>query len=147
VRALKKARKRIGLRAFFCCVGERTAFHHPVALAVLNTIHLKVSRSRPQAVNSNRRWAKHTKSRMKRIAIIGSTGSGKSTLAQSLARRLRLNHTELDALYWLPGWLERDASEFRSLVDAATTQPSWVIDGGYSEVRDLCGVGLTQSFG
>jgi adenylate kinase family enzyme len=74
---------------------------------------------------------------MKRIAIIGSTGSGKSTLARVIAKQLSLKHTELDDLQWLPGWKERETSEFRDLVDTATGDARWVIDGGYSEVRDL----------
>ena len=75
--------------------------------------------------------------RMRCISIIGTTGSGKSTLAKSLSARLGLPHTELDDLYWLPEWRERDKGEFRELVDQATAAPAWVIDGGYSEVRDL----------
>lgn len=74
---------------------------------------------------------------MRRISIIGTTGSGKSMLAKSLSARRGLPHTELDDLYWLPEWRERDKGEFRELVDQATTAPAWVIDGGYSEVRDL----------
>ncbi len=74
---------------------------------------------------------------MQRIAIIGSTGSGKSTLAAAIAAALGLVHTELDTLHWLPGWQERDDAGFRELVEATTAAPSWVIDGGYSEVRDL----------
>jgi adenylate kinase family enzyme len=74
---------------------------------------------------------------MKRIAIIGSTGSGKSTLARRLASHIGVQHTELDSLHWLPGWIERDETDFRPLVDAVTSQPGWIIDGGYSEVRDL----------
>ena len=72
-----------------------------------------------------------------RIAIIGSTGSGKSTLASRLAAKLRIPHTELDNLHWLPGWRERSNQEFRELVDVATQRHAWVIDGGYSVVRDL----------
>ena len=72
-----------------------------------------------------------------RIAITGSTGSGKSTLAASLAAKLQIPHTELDNLHWLPNWQERTDSEFRALVDVATKEPAWVIDGGYSVVRDL----------
>jgi hypothetical protein len=37
----------------------------------------------------------------------------------------------------LPGWHERTNAEFRELVDVATRPPAWVIDGGYSVVRDL----------
>ena len=74
---------------------------------------------------------------VQRIAIIGSTGSGKSTLARTLSQRLKLAHTELDNLNWLPGWQERSDRDMRVLVDAATVEPAWVIDGGYSVVRDL----------
>ncbi len=72
-----------------------------------------------------------------RIAIVGSTGSGKSTLAAQLAVRLQIPHTELDNLHWLPQWQERTDAEFRELVDVATSRPAWVVDGGYSVVRDL----------
>ena len=74
---------------------------------------------------------------IQRLAIIGSTGSGKSTLARTLSQRLRLPHTELDALHWLPDWRERSNEDFRPLVNAVTAEPAWVIDGGYSVVRDL----------
>ena len=74
---------------------------------------------------------------VQRIAIIGSTGSGKSTLARTLSLCLELPHTELDNLNWLPGWQERTDSDLRVLVDAVTAEPAWVIDGGYSVVRDL----------
>lgn len=72
-----------------------------------------------------------------RIAIVGSTGSGKSTLASRVAEKLQIPHTELDNLHWLPEWKERTDAEFRELVDVATGQSAWVIDGGYSVVRDL----------
>jgi adenylate kinase family enzyme len=74
---------------------------------------------------------------MKRIAIIGSTGSGKSTLAKRLGLALDLPVVELDALHWLPGWVEREREEFFRLVEQATAPPRWVIDGGYSTVRDI----------
>ncbi len=74
---------------------------------------------------------------MKRIAIIGSTGSGKSTLAKRLSQALAAPVVELDSLYWLPGWIERDEASFRKLVDAATAPERWIVEGGYSEVRDL----------
>ena len=41
---------------------------------------------------------------MQRISIRGTTGSGKSTLAKALAKKLDLQHIEIDALHHLPGW-------------------------------------------
>jgi adenylate kinase family enzyme len=74
---------------------------------------------------------------LERIVIIGATGSGKSTLAAALAAKLRLPFTDLDDLYWQPGWIETPPADFRAAVDAATSAPQWIIAGNYSAVRDL----------
>lgn len=73
----------------------------------------------------------------KRVIVVGTSGSGKSTFATALAARLGVPHVELDALHWLPNWVERDATEFRSLVAKATEGDRWVVDGNYSVVRDV----------
>jgi hypothetical protein len=72
-----------------------------------------------------------------RVAIIGTSGSGKSTLARRLAERLGCPYVELDAIHWLPGWVERDPAGFRAGVSEAVARPRWVIDGNYIRVRDL----------
>ncbi len=72
-----------------------------------------------------------------RYIVIGATGCGKSTLAERLARRLGLVFIELDALHWLPGWVEPEPEDFRAKVDAATRAPGWVLAGNYGEVRDI----------
>ena len=48
---------------------------------------------------------------MKRIYIIGLSGSGKTTLGRQLAERYGLQHIEIDAINWQPGWqaLPREA--------------------------------------
>ncbi len=72
-----------------------------------------------------------------RVAIIGTSGSGKSTLARTLAGRLGCPCVELDAIHWLPGWVEQDPDQFRAGVSEAVARPKWVIDGNYVRVRDL----------
>ena len=67
---------------------------------------------------------------MQRVWVVGTSGSGKTTLAREVAERLGLPHTELDALYWGPGWVPRD--EFLADVEATVGQDAWVIDGNYS---------------
>ena len=57
---------------------------------------------------------------MPRIVVIGSSGSGKSTLTEKLANKLEIPWVQLDALNWLPDWIERGADEFVSLVDQNT---------------------------
>ena len=74
---------------------------------------------------------------MQRVAIIGSSSSGKSTLAARLSAVLGYPHLELDSFRFLPQWQVRSNDEFRVLVDTATAQPWWVVDGNYRVTRDL----------
>lgn len=74
---------------------------------------------------------------MQRIAILGCSGGGKSTLARALGAKLDLPVIHLDALYWLPGWVERDRAEFRALLAEALTGERWIVDGNYSHCLDL----------
>ena len=69
--------------------------------------------------------------------VIGTTGSGKTALSSKLAGKLGVPHVELDALHWEPGWTEPSVEVFRSLVREAISGDAWVVDGNYSEVRDL----------
>ena len=74
---------------------------------------------------------------MQRINVVGTSCSGKTRLARELARRLELPHVELDALFWGPDWTAVPADRFRERVEDATSRERWVMDGGYSPVRDL----------
>jgi adenylate kinase family enzyme len=72
-----------------------------------------------------------------RVVVVGTSGSGKSTLARKLAERLASPYVELDAIQWLPGWIEQEPTRFRAQVDEATSGPRWVVDGNYTHVSDL----------
>lgn len=72
-----------------------------------------------------------------RIVVIGVTGSGKTTLAENLSRIFSLPHVELDALHWLPGWVQQERETFRQSVDQALASPAWVVDGNYAKARDI----------
>jgi len=72
-----------------------------------------------------------------RIAVHGASGSGKSTLARTLATRLGLERTELDALFHQPGWTELATEEFRDTVALVVAGDRWVVEGNYHQVRDL----------
>ena len=74
---------------------------------------------------------------MQRVSVVGTSGSGKSTLARELARRLGASWLELDSVYHQVGWTPLDTAEFRARVAAVAAGERWVIDGGYSAVRDL----------
>ena len=74
---------------------------------------------------------------MARVVVIGTSCAGKTTFARSLARILIFPHIELDALHWLPNWIERPADDFRALTAQAIAQDCWVIDSNYGIVRDL----------
>ncbi|MFH2038631.1 MAG: hypothetical protein ABIJ65_04275 [Chloroflexota bacterium] len=72
-----------------------------------------------------------------RTAVVGTSCSGKTTFARELAAILGVPHIELDALFWLPGWKETPIDEFRTRVEQETCSECWVVDGNYSQVRDI----------
>jgi hypothetical protein len=72
---------------------------------------------------------------MERINVTGTSCSGKTTLARAIAQRLGLPYTELDALFWGPGWEPVPFEVFHARVTDAVRGDRWVLDGGYSTVR------------
>ena len=69
-----------------------------------------------------------------KIAILGTSGSGKSTLAKTLGARYQAPVLHLDAVHFLPGWVERTPEDESRLVRAFLDEHnSWVIDGNYTK--------------
>ena len=66
-----------------------------------------------------------------RVHVVGTSGAGKTTVARRIAKACGVPHVELDALHWLPGWVQRDRDEFRSMLLARLEVPAWVVDGNY----------------
>ena len=75
--------------------------------------------------------------RLARVVVQGTSGSGKSTLSAALADTLGVAYLELDGLYQQPNWMGLELEEFRERVSAFVAQPRWVVDGNYSQVRDI----------
>jgi adenylate kinase family enzyme len=73
----------------------------------------------------------------KRILILGPSGAGKSTLARRIGARLGLPVVHLDTFYWNPGWIESEASRFRTRLAEAAAGDAWVMDGNYTAHLDL----------
>ena len=72
-----------------------------------------------------------------RINVIGTSGSGKTTVAQTLASVLDIAHIELDALSWKENWVKAPQEELRNGIEQATRGGAWVVDGNYSDLRDI----------
>ncbi|MBU1627929.1 AAA family ATPase [bacterium] len=72
-----------------------------------------------------------------RIIVVGTSCSGKTTVAKKIAEILSIPFIELDAIHWKPDWQETPPDEFKNLVSKAIEPESWVVDGNYSEIRDI----------
>lgn len=71
------------------------------------------------------------------MSVVGNSGSGKTTLAAALAERLAVPHIELDEIFHQPEWVPLADTEFSARIAERTDAPGWVVDGNYSQVRDL----------
>lgn len=79
-----------------------------------------------------------------KIAILGLSGSGKSTLAKQLGSFYHAPVLHLDAVHFLPGWVERVPGEEEQLVTSfLDTHSSWVMDGNYTKSGSSGGGGPT----
>jgi adenylate kinase family enzyme len=74
---------------------------------------------------------------LRRVSVVGTSCSGKTTFAGNLAQILKVKYIELDAIHWLPGWVERPKDEFLNLVEKAAANDSWVFDGNYTRTREI----------
>lgn len=80
---------------------------------------------------------------MDRIVIFGFSGSGKSTLARKMGEILGIEPTHMDALHWLPNWVESDTEHKVKLLTPVLERERWIVDGAYRKVLwkerlDLC---------
>lgn len=69
--------------------------------------------------------------------IIGNCGSGKSTLSTKLGKKLKIEVTHLDKIYWKPNWVKPDKKEWESLQRKLVQKKSWIIDGNYKSSMDI----------
>jgi len=72
---------------------------------------------------------------LRRIVVAGVSGSGKTTLCRRIAKRLSVEHVELDALHHGPNWTPRP--EFVDDVRAFLARDAWVTEYQYPSVRPL----------
>ena len=71
----------------------------------------------------------------RRICIYGR--GGKTSLSRALGERTGLPVIELDAIFWLPNWKERDHDEMLQIVKTriAEANDGWIVDGNYRRIR------------
>jgi len=75
--------------------------------------------------------------KLRRVSVVGTSCSGKTTFAENLAQVLKIKHIELDAINWLPDWVERPKEEFLDLVEKEAAGDAWVVDGNYTRAREI----------
>lgn len=76
---------------------------------------------------------------MRYINVIGTSASGKSTFAKALAAKLQLDYIELDDLFWLDDWQQRNVDDFKRQLQQHTqaAPQGYVIDGNYSQLESI----------
>ncbi len=74
---------------------------------------------------------------MKKISIIGSGGAGKSTLAKRLSSKLNIPLYHLDSIFWKPGWVETERSEWIGIQQKLCKGPEWIMDGNYGGTMQI----------
>ncbi|MFC5667205.1 hypothetical protein ACFP3U_30095 [Kitasatospora misakiensis] len=75
---------------------------------------------------------------MRRTVVVGAAGTGKTTLARELTGRTGGRLTDLDLLFWGPGWSRRPAEDFRADVRRLAADEYWVVAGSYlPQVADV----------
>jgi adenylate kinase family enzyme len=74
---------------------------------------------------------------VRRVVVVGSSGAGKTRVARALAEKLDVAHLELDGVFHQAGWTHLPTPQFRARVAEFVAADGWVVDGNYSEVRDL----------
>ena len=66
-----------------------------------------------------------------RVLVIGCGGAGKSMFARAMGRRTSLPVVHLDQLYWQPGWVKTESTEWNRVVEEALSADCWIMDGNY----------------
>jgi hypothetical protein len=66
-----------------------------------------------------------------RIQVIGASCAGKTTLGRALAGHLGLPFTDLDDLWWSPGWVQAGHEAMRERLAPLAAGPAWVTSGNY----------------
>ncbi len=64
-----------------------------------------------------------------KILIVGISASGKSVFSRELGKRTGIPVTYVDALMWKPGWNYVGKEEIIRLLDEASKEPKWIIEG------------------
>ena len=71
----------------------------------------------------------------RRICIYGR--GGKTSLSRALGDRTGLPIIELDSIFWLPSWVERDRDDMLHIVKQRLSEAKngWIVDGNYRRIR------------
>lgn len=72
----------------------------------------------------------------KRILIIGSAGSGKTVISSYLSKKLDIEVTHLDKIYWLPNWEKQPVDYCDEITKKIVLQDEWILDGNYIQTLE-----------
>lgn len=71
----------------------------------------------------------------RKIIITGTTCTGKTTLGRKLSKELSIKQIDLDDLYFLPNWVEKQKYAFINDVDSELKKNNeWIVTGSYQSL-------------
>ncbi|WP_025026938.1 DNA topology modulation protein [Caldalkalibacillus mannanilyticus] len=73
---------------------------------------------------------------MEKVLVLGCSGSGKSTFSQQLGELTGLPVVHLDSLFWKPGWVSSDESEWNETIEQLLKKDRYILDGNYSRTLE-----------
>jgi tetratricopeptide (TPR) repeat protein len=92
-------------------------------------LRIRQKKGDQELISSTVQALKATRSKIKKISVIGNSCSGKTTLSLRMKDLFSVPVHHVDSVQYLPGMLWRDPNETRAVLKDVADTSEWIIDG------------------